>query len=436
MLLSALTNFKKPMISSTTRPTAPSIFLNSWGQHPPSRFIQPPTTLLTDLQTCNKKRFMMIISFTANKNNQEILKARLGVIKNPISITVPQKLIKKNLFACTKEEHIQEGVNLCTNSLIGKILSNKPILKSILQHSLQGIWGNPAGFTINEIEGGYFRINLELNADIQRILKGNPWIIRNSWFMVHLWDRQINPSNLDFHHVPTWIQIWGLPIHCKTVNMGKHLGAQLGKVEDAALYDYPQKARIIKIKVSLDIREPIRPGMFIGNTKDDINWVDFRYENLPMFCFGCGLVGHTEDNCSDSSQNSLEERVNTRGSWLRSNIYGKRVNENRDKRFNSNPMQSTSGGQFSPIPKSMLAIFAKLKLEEDLAQQNRQQEDTQQNFDSGRSSSTQLHQQSLTPVKRKFLRSQGVFQVTNGSSSPSPSKITKASLVDLASQDQ
>jgi hypothetical protein len=102
MLLSALTNFKKPMISSTTRPTAPSIFLNSWGQHPPSRFIQPPTTLLIDLQTCNKKRFMMIISFTANTNNQEILKARLGVIKNPISITVPQKLTKKNLFACTK----------------------------------------------------------------------------------------------------------------------------------------------------------------------------------------------------------------------------------------------------------------------------------------------------------------------------------------------
>jgi hypothetical protein len=218
--------------------------------------------------------------------------------------------------------------------------------------------------------------------------------------------------------------------------MGQQLGAQIGTVLDTGLYDYPGKARIIKVKVLWDINNPIIAGMHIGNDPDGITWLDFRYENLPMFCFGCGLVGHTEDNCSDSSQNSLEERVNTRGSWLRSNIYGKRVNENRDKRFNSNPMQSTSGGQFSPIPKSMLAIFAKLKLEEDLAQQNRQQEDTQQNFDSGRSSSTQLHQQSLTPVKRKFLRSQGVFQVTNGSSSPSPSKITKASLVDLASQDQ
>jgi hypothetical protein len=340
-------------------------------------------------------------------------------------------------FCMYKEEHIQEGVNLCTNSLIGKILSNKPILKSNLQHSLQGIWGNPAGFTINEIEGGYFHINLDLVADIHRIMKGNPWIIRNSWFMVHLWDRQINPSNLDFQHVPTWIQIWGLPIHCKTVNMGKHLGAKLGKVEEAALYDYPQKARIVKIKVCLDLKEPIRPGMFIGNTKDGINWVDFRYENLPMFCFGCGIVGHTEDNCPSSAPDIPEGGVNTRGPWLRSNIYGKRVNENRDRRFNSNPMQSTSGGQFSPIPKSMIEMLAKMKLEEDSAAQNMQQEEPQQNSDNtSRTTNTQLHQQGSNPIKRKFLKSQEVIQVINGSPSTTPNKITKASLANLASQDQ
>ncbi|MCI97860.1 hypothetical protein A2U01_0119161, partial [Trifolium medium] len=47
--------------------------------------------------------------------------------------------------------------------------------------------------------------------------------------------------------------------------MGNHLGAQLGKVEDASLYDYPEKGRIVKIKVLLDVEAPIRPGMFIGN---------------------------------------------------------------------------------------------------------------------------------------------------------------------------
>jgi hypothetical protein len=219
--------------------------------------------------------------------------------------------------------------------------------------------------------------------------------------------------------------------------MGKHLGAQLGKVEEAALYDYPQKARIVKIKVCLDIKEPIRPGMFIGNTRDDINWVDFRYENLPMFCFGCGIVGHTEDNCPGPSQALPEGGVNTRGPWLRSNIYGKRVNENRDKRFNSNPMKSTSGGQFSPIPKSMLEMLAKMKLEEESSEQNKHQADNQQtNDNSGRTVNSQQHQQASTPIKRKFLKTQEVFQAIDGSSSSPQCQITKASLADKASQDQ
>jgi hypothetical protein len=84
-----------------------------------------------------------------------------------------------------------------------------------------------------------------------------------------------------------------------------------------------------------------------------------------MFCFTCGLVGHTEEKCSNTTISLPEGGVNPRGPWLRSNIYGKRVNDRRDKRFNSNPLQSASGGQFSPIPKAMIDMLAKMKLEEE-----------------------------------------------------------------------
>jgi hypothetical protein len=112
---------------------------------------------------------------------------------------------KEDPFCMYKEEHIKEGVSHCKNSIIGKILSSKPILKSILQNSLLGMWGNPKGFTITEIEGGLFHISMESEADTQRIIKGNPWTVRNCWFSVRHWDRSINPRNIDFNHIPTWI---------------------------------------------------------------------------------------------------------------------------------------------------------------------------------------------------------------------------------------
>jgi hypothetical protein len=268
-------------------------------------------------------------------------------------------------FCWYQEEIVQDGIKNCKHSLIGKLLSEKIVPKQIIFNTLLGIWGNPKGLQITEVEGGYYHITMDMEGDLKRAVRGNPWTIRNVWLMVKQWDREKNPTDLEFHKVPTWLQLWGLPLHCKTVTMGKHLGSQLGVVEEAAIYDFPDKARIVKIKVQLDITDPIKPGIFIGNTKDGIKWVDFRYENLPMFCFLCGLIGHNENNCSNPHQPVEEGEINPRGPWLRSNSYGRRVSDKKDTRFSSNPMKSMSGGSYSLIPKAMIEMLATMRLEED-----------------------------------------------------------------------
>jgi hypothetical protein len=39
------------------------------------------------------------------------------------------------------------------------------------------------------VEGGFFHITMDMEKDIQRALKGNPWTIRNFWFIVQQWDK-------------------------------------------------------------------------------------------------------------------------------------------------------------------------------------------------------------------------------------------------------
>jgi hypothetical protein len=172
--------------------------------------------------------------------------------------------------------------------------------------------------------------------------------------------------------------------------------------------------------------------MFIGNTRDGINWVDFRYENLPMFCFSCGLVGHSEDKCENHALPLTEEGVNPRGPWLRSNIYGKRINESRDKRFHSNPMQSVSGGRFSPIPTAMVEMLARMKLAEEREEQDSPANTTKnaaEATDTTSSSTTKYHQQNNTPAKRKFLKN-STSQISYGIHN----KESMVSLADKANQ--
>jgi hypothetical protein len=124
-------------------------------------------------------------------------------------------------FFYYQDSHVQDSIQQCNNSLIGKILFEKPISTQIFYNTLNGIWCNPLGLKINELEGKLYQIQLEKEDDMQRILKGNPWTIRNCWLIVHKWDRNVEIQCLDFAHVPLWIQFWGLPLHCKSIGMGR-----------------------------------------------------------------------------------------------------------------------------------------------------------------------------------------------------------------------
>jgi hypothetical protein len=106
---------------------------------------------------------------------------------------------------------------------------------------LESIWGSPAGLKIQEHEGKILQFFMDDSRDHDRILLGNPWIVRNSWLILQPWDRNTDIANLDFTHASVWVQLWGLPNHCKTKQMGECIGALLGRVEAAEMYEYPEK---------------------------------------------------------------------------------------------------------------------------------------------------------------------------------------------------
>jgi hypothetical protein len=198
--------------------------------------------------------------------------------------------------------------------------------------------------------------------DQERILQGNPWIFRNSWLIVKPWDRETDPRTIDFDHVPVWIQLWGLPHHCKTKAMGRHLGSLTGEVENFEVYEYSGKKLIIKIKVAINVHKPIPSEIHVGNPTNGNCWVDFRYEKLPQFCFNCGLIGHAASLCHNQALNM--ETLAPLGPWIRSTQYGKRKMDEKDRKFYSNPSHSPNFGKYSPtVPATLLEKLAAMKIQ-------------------------------------------------------------------------
>ena len=47
----------------------------------------------------------------------------------------------------------------------------------------------------------------------------------------------------------------------------------------------------VRIRVSLDIRKPLRPRMKVKKPGEEWYWVNYKYESLPTFCYFCGKHG-------------------------------------------------------------------------------------------------------------------------------------------------
>jgi hypothetical protein len=79
---------------------------------------------------------------------------------------------------------VNEGVNICQCSIIGKIITDKPIHVKSIQNDLESIWGSPPGLKIQALEGKLLQFFVKDIADHDRIIVGNPWLFRNAWLVV------------------------------------------------------------------------------------------------------------------------------------------------------------------------------------------------------------------------------------------------------------
>ncbi|KAJ1413339.1 Zinc knuckle CX2CX4HX4C [Sesbania bispinosa] len=230
-------------------------------------------------------------------------------------------------FIIYDDDDIADGVVSCCKSLVRKIITQKPIHLNSLQSALLGIWCNPKGLRMEEISVKTFQFFFKEEGDVERILRGSPWMFRNSWLLLKRWDRSITLDKLDFSKTSIRVQLWGLLPHYRTPKMGFKLGACLGKVEEAEVFENRERGTFVKIQVEIDIGKPLMVGILVGNTKDGVSWVDFQYERMPQFCYKSGRVGHDEEFCrsADAAQSTDDNGGKDFGPWMRAVSFGRKV---------------------------------------------------------------------------------------------------------------
>lgn len=107
--------------------------------------------------------------------------------------------------------------------------------------------------------------------------------------------------------------------HWLSIDTRKKIGKLLGTVMNVLVVDSGgPEGRHIKLLSEIDLTKPLVKGTKLRYKQNEI-WIQFRYEQLPLFCYYCGCIGHTERMYIKRKDvlNQQGVKENEYGSWLR-----------------------------------------------------------------------------------------------------------------------
>uniref|UniRef100_A0A803Q6Y9 CCHC-type domain-containing protein n=1 Tax=Cannabis sativa TaxID=3483 RepID=A0A803Q6Y9_CANSA len=144
-----------------------------------------------------------------------------------------------------------------------------------------------------------FLLTLACAGDQHRVLSGEPWHFFNQLILLHLPSLLQNVTKDDLCHAQFWVQTYRLPFLSESRALAKKVGEWIGEfidVHEDSLHE--GWGSFMRTRVRIDINQPVMRGKMITlpRVKDE-HWLEFRYENLLVFCFHCGKLGHPFDKC-------------------------------------------------------------------------------------------------------------------------------------------
>ncbi|CDP21665.1 unnamed protein product [Coffea canephora] len=185
---------------------------------------------------------------------------------------------------------INLGVKECQLSLIGKIKGEKIVNYTGVKSFVTAAWSYPKDLRVVELGPNSFQFFIPGEQERERILGGGPSIIDSQILVLNRWREGSEEDERAFNEAPLWVQVWNLPVHWMSKDVGSKIGAVFNRVKEVIIPQTGSKeGRHIKLLVIADISQPLLRGTIVkmeGSTK----WVSFKYECLTIIRLHCLLA--------------------------------------------------------------------------------------------------------------------------------------------------
>jgi hypothetical protein len=240
---------------------------------------------------------------------------------DPEEDRVEEMMRKMNLTEKEKKsvvfEELEEDEEDPKWDLVGKVLHRRVFHINTIRDALRPAWGNPRGLNFRSVGDNVFVATLETQRDRDRICEGAPWMVSKHAVVLEFFNINLKPDELRFERIPMWVRVVNLTFKYLRPPWVERIAALTGDVikidRDANGYAWGE---FLRVRVWVPVQEPLMRCIKIdnirkvdGERKKFVEFYDLQYENLPYFCFSCGLLGHADIFCPTPASRDSQGRL-------------------------------------------------------------------------------------------------------------------------------
>lgn len=153
-----------------------------------------------------------------------------------------------------------------------------------------------------------------------------------------------------FSKASFWIQVWNLPLHWFSKEIGTKIGAGFEEVNEVILPQTRNRdGKHMKMLVEMDISQPILRGTSV-RYNGSARWIQFKYKKSLDFYYNCGIIGHGDKSYFNRRKMDRRKNGQQYGDWMRikvnkcGGISGKsKVNHDYFQEFKNNRLKKDGG---------------------------------------------------------------------------------------------
>lgn len=189
------------------------------------------------------------------------------------------------------DEHVEEQT---TFDLVGRVVAEKSFSGHTLKSNIGRLLHPVMGLQFPSFGDNHILLQFNHPLDRTHAMKGSPWLIDRCAMLLSKISPDANMETMPLNMMSIVVRLSNIPFGHRNPAVARSLCASLGVVDEVIppKGDGPQS--YVRVRVQINITEPIPRGVYLRIGSGSRHWVSFTYERMPVYCYLCGLGGHLE----------------------------------------------------------------------------------------------------------------------------------------------